>query len=243
MELLKPTRSHHSKEFRIQLLSDQCHFIAYLSKIAGIANAVQVTLWLSVTNLRCHDSIFPICQEKSTVSPSPSPSPPPSPSQLYSALTTLKSKSVTEWATVSMTDWLGHPLSCPGQLKMDSGTSPRQLTRWQKKQSSAKMRCGQDKILTFAKDDINTMFLVSQFKIAGEGSVQSIQRGLSNGNNWWVQIQRGVYTYLSIKHWGLILYSYDFQVYQSLFPLGESAKYAHLVFKTIDKDNTGSYFF
>ena len=105
------------------------------------------------------------------------------------------------------------------------------------------MRCGQDKILTFAKDDINMMFLVSQFKIAGEGSVQSIQRGLSNGNNWWVQIQRGVYTYLGIKHWGLILYSYDFQVYQSLFPLGESAKYAHLVFKTIDKDNTGSYFF
>ena len=147
------------------------------------------------------------------------------------------------WVSHCLNDWLGHPLSCPGQLKMDSGTSPRQLTRWQKKQSSAKMRCGQDKILTFAKDDINMMFLVSQFKIAGEGSVQSIQRGLSNGNNWWVQIQRGVYTYLSIKHWGLILYSYDFQVYQSLFPLGESAKYAHLVFKTIDKDNTGSSFF
>ena len=125
---------------------------------------------------------------------------------------------------------------------MDSGTSPRQLTRWQKKQSSAKMRCWQDKILTFAKDDINMMFLVSQFEIAGEGSVQSVQRGLSNGNNRWVQIQRGVFTYLSIKHWGLILYSYDFQVYQSLFPLGESAKYAHLVFKTIDKDNTGSFF-
>ena len=29
------------------------------------------------------------------------------------------------------------------------------------------------------------------------------------------------------------------QVYQSLFPLGESAKYAHLVFKSIDRDNTG----
>ena len=47
--------------------------------------------------------------------------------------------------------------------------------------------------------------------------------------------------YLS-KHQAL-RYSYDFQVYQSLFPLGESAKYAHLVFKTIEKDNTGSFFF
>jgi len=33
------------------------------------------------------------------------------------------------------------------------------------------------------------------------------------------------------------------EVYQSLFPLGESAKYAHLVFKTIDKDNTGGITF
>ena len=137
--------------------------------------------------------------------------------------------------------WLNHWLTRSTiELSWTSGTSPRQLTRWQKKQSSAKMRCWQDEILTFAKDGINIMFLVSQFEIAGEGSVQSVQRGLSNGNNRWVQIQRGVFTYLSIKHWGLILYSYDFQVYQSLFPLGESAKYAHLVFKTIDKDNTGS---
>jgi len=33
------------------------------------------------------------------------------------------------------------------------------------------------------------------------------------------------------------------EVYQSLFPLGESAKYAHLVFKSIDRDNTGGITF
>ena len=36
--------------------------------IARIANAVQVTLWLSATNLQCHDFSFAICQKKSTVS-------------------------------------------------------------------------------------------------------------------------------------------------------------------------------
>ena len=36
--------------------------------IARIPNAVQVTLWLSVTNLKCHDYSFSICQELSTVS-------------------------------------------------------------------------------------------------------------------------------------------------------------------------------
>jgi len=33
------------------------------------------------------------------------------------------------------------------------------------------------------------------------------------------------------------------EVYQSLFPLGESAKYAHLVFKSIDRENKGGITF
>ena len=32
----------------------------YIENMAKIANAVQVTLWLSITNLQCHDSSFAI---------------------------------------------------------------------------------------------------------------------------------------------------------------------------------------
>ena len=42
--------------------SMKIRFLKLEKNIAKIANAVQVTLWLSITNPQCHDSSFQICQ-------------------------------------------------------------------------------------------------------------------------------------------------------------------------------------